>query len=83
MRCGNMSRSKRPVGELEGLTLAERDKTHGECSKQEPAAPARPQGALALVGAWRELSEKELESLIEDIYASRRRDAGRRVELDA
>ena len=54
-----------------------------ERSEPAPARPARPQGALALVGAWRELSEKELESLIEDIYASREEDLGRRVELDA
>ena len=83
MRSGIMLRSKRPVGELEVLTLAERNTTHSECSKQEPAAPARPQGALALVGAWRELSDEEIESLIEDIYASRQRDVGRRVELEA
>ena len=40
-------------------------------------------GTLALVGAWREVNEKELESLIEDIYAGRRSDVGRRVELEA
>ena len=51
--------------------------------EQEPATPARPKGALALVGAWRDVDEKELEALIEDIYAGRRRDVGRRVELDA
>ena len=73
----------RPVGDLEGLNLAERDTTHRDCSKQEPAAPARPQGALALVGAWREFSDEEIESLIEEIYAAREKDTGRRVELDA
>ena len=50
--------------------------------RQEPATPTQPQGALALVGAWRELSEKELESLVKDIYAGRRSDVGRRVELE-
>ena len=54
-----------------------------ERSEQATASAARPQGALALVGAWRELSEKELDSLIEDIYTSREKDLGRRVELDA
>ena len=44
--------------------------------ERDPAPPARPQGALALVGAWREVNEKELESLIEDIYAGRRSDVG-------
>ena len=52
-----------------------------ERSEQAPAKPARPQGALALVGAWRVLSEKELDSLIEDIYTSREKDLGRRVDL--
>ena len=50
--------------------------------RQEPATPARPQGALALVGAWRDVNEKELESVIEEIYASRNKDVGRRVDLD-
>ena len=53
-----------------------------ERSNQEPATPARPQGALALVGVWREMNEKELESLIEEIYAGRQKDMGRRVELE-
>ena len=52
-------------------------------SEQEPARPAQPQGALALVGAWRDVDEKELESLIEDIYAGRHRAVGRRVDLVA
>ena len=53
-----------------------------ERSERAPAPPARRQGALALVGAWREVNEKELESLIEDIYAGRQKDMGRRVELE-
>ena len=63
--------------------MTNRDLTDSERSEQAPAPPARPQGALALVGAWREVSEKELESLVQDIYASREEDVGRRVELDA
>ena len=47
-----------------------------------PAPPARRQGALALVGAWREVNENELESLIEEIYAARDKDLGRRVDLE-
>lgn len=50
-------------------------------SEQEPATPERPKGALALVGAWRDVNEQELESLIEEIYAARQQDVGRRVEL--
>ena len=41
-----------------------------------------PQGALALVGAWRELADQEVDELIEDIYAARRLDTGRPVELE-
>ena len=62
--------------------MTKRGMKDSECSEQAPAKPARPQGALALVGAWREVSEKELDSLIEDIYTSREKDLGRRVELD-
>ena len=39
-------------------------------------------GALALVEAWREVDERELDALIADIYASRGRDMGRPVEFD-
>ena len=35
------------------------------------ATLARPSGALALAGAWREVDEEDLESLIEEIYGSR------------
>ena len=49
---------------------------------QDRTTSARPQGALALVGAWREVHDEELESLIKDIYACRENDAGRPVELE-
>ncbi|MHB8620695.1 MAG: type II toxin-antitoxin system Phd/YefM family antitoxin, partial [Chloroflexota bacterium] len=38
-------------------------------------------GALALVGAWREVDEREFDSLVADIYRERERDTGRPVEL--
>ena len=50
--------------------------------EQERATSARPQGALALVGAWRDVNDRDLESLIEDIYADREKDTGRPVELE-
>ena len=31
----------------------------------------RPEGALALIGAWSELSDEEMDELIEEIYAAR------------
>ena len=50
--------------------------------EQERATSARPLGALALVGAWQDISDEEMESMIEEIYQSRERDLGRPVELD-
>ena len=40
----------------------------------------RPEGALALAGAWGDIDDQEVDALVEEIYASRRRDFGRRVE---
>jgi prevent-host-death family protein len=40
-------------------------------------------GALALVGAWAGVTDKQIDAMLKDIYAERRRDKGRRVELDA
>ena len=37
---------------------------------------------LPLVGAWREVNDEAVESLIEDIYAHRENDTGRTVELE-
>lgn len=48
---------------------------------QRRAAPAPPRGALALVGAWEELDDGEIEALVADIYAQRARDLGRQVDL--
>ena len=62
--------------------MAKRKMNASERSEQEPAPPTRPQGALALVGAWREVNEQELDALIKDIYAGRQKDVGRRVELE-
>lgn len=50
---------------------------------QELGPSARPQGALALVGAWREVEERDLDALIADIYAQRAQDTGRAVFLEA
>jgi hypothetical protein len=45
--------------------------------------PPLPHGALTLVGVWGNVRDKEMDSLIEDIYATREKDTGRPVELDA
>ena len=51
--------------------------------EQEHASSARPQGALALVGAWRDVDDRRIDKLVADIYAGREQDTGRPVELQA
>ncbi len=46
-------------------------------------APLRPMGALALVGAWGEAEERDLDAVLGEIYAERERDTGRPVDLGA
>ena len=62
--------------------MAERVNKASEHLTQQPAAPARRQGALALVGAWGEVKDEDLDALIKEIYACRQRDNGRPVDLD-
>ena len=52
-----------------------------ELVDQEPDAASRPRGALALVGAWGEVADEDIDSLVADIYARRAGATGRRVEL--
>ncbi|MEK7280941.1 MAG: type II toxin-antitoxin system Phd/YefM family antitoxin [Chloroflexota bacterium] len=51
--------------------------------EQGQATSTRPQGALALVGAWRGVENQELDTLIADIYIRRQQDTGRPVEIEA
>ena len=48
---------------------------------RERAAAMRPRGALALIGAWADLPDDEIEAVVADIYAAREHDTGRQVEL--
>ncbi len=41
---------------------------------------ARPRGALALAGAWQGIDDREVDVMIDEIYAARRRDTGCRLE---
>ena len=41
-----------------------------------------PEGALGLRGSWGPIDDHEVDALIEAIYAARRRDTGRPVELE-
>jgi prevent-host-death family protein len=50
---------------------------------QGQAISARARGALALVGAWRDVDDEKLDQLVSDIYARREEDTGRPVELEA
>jgi hypothetical protein len=50
--------------------------------EQYRASSAKPQGALALVGAWREMGDAELDAIIDEIYVQRAKDMGRPVELE-
>ena len=50
--------------------------------EQYRANAAKPQGALALVGAWREMGDTELDAIIDEIYVQRENDMGRPVELE-
>ena len=69
-----IERRGRPLAALVGVEDLER--LEGE------DAPLRPLGALALVGAWGEVEEPELDSVLEEIYAEREHDTGRPVDLD-
>ncbi|MBI4317143.1 MAG: type II toxin-antitoxin system Phd/YefM family antitoxin [Chloroflexi bacterium] len=46
------------------------------------ATSERPLGALALVGAWRELDDQEMDKMVAAIYAERERDTRRAVEIE-
>ena len=50
--------------------------------EQEKAVAVRPQGALALVGLWRDVPDEDMDALLSDIYAARERDTGRPVYLE-
>ena len=46
------------------------------------ATSVRPQGALALVGAWRQVENADLDALVVNLYAQRDKDMGRPVEIE-
>ena len=50
--------------------------------EQDRTTSGEPQGALALVGAWREIPDEEIDAFIQEIYASREQEAARTVELE-
>ena len=44
----------------------------------EKPTSKRPLGALALVGAWRDVGDELIDEMVEEIYASRDRERGQR-----
>ena len=48
----------------------------------EQPVPAQPHGALALVGAWSDMGDEQIDALVAHIYAERERDTGRRVQFE-
>ena len=51
--------------------------------EQGRAPAARPLGALAIVAAWREVDDEDIDAMIAEIYSERARDTGRPVPLEA
>ena len=53
-----------------------------EFLEQGPPAAEERLGFLALVGAWKDVGDAEIDALIADIYAERKRNMGRPVNLE-
>lgn len=70
-----LERRGKPLAALVSIEVLER-------VERGQAMSARPQGALAILGAWRELEDIELDPIIADIYAERRRDTGQALEFE-
>jgi prevent-host-death family protein len=73
---------KRVVIERHGKPLAALVSV-SDLERLEEGLTARPQGAMALVGAWRAVDEQKLDALICGIYEARLQDTGRSVQIDA
>lgn len=75
-----IERHGRPVAALVSID----DLARIEASQPPVHAPGgHSAGALALVGAWSDITDADIDAFIADIATSRRRDTGRRVSLKA
>ncbi len=72
-----IERRGRPLAALVGVEDLER------LEKERGVTTSRPLGAIALVGAWGEAEEQDLDAVLDEIYAERERDTGRPVDLRA
>ena len=70
-----IERRGRPLAALVRVEDLERLEAEGR------EVSSRSLGALALVGAWGEVEDRDLDTLLEDVYAERERDTGRPVDL--
>lgn len=72
-----IERRGRPLAALVGVEDLKR------LESERGDVTSRPLGAIALVGAWGEVEEREVDTMIEEIYAEREHDTGRPVDLGA
>lgn len=72
-----IERRGKPVAALVGVEDLERIEREGGSDSGGRL------GALALVGAWGEVEDREMDETLERIYAERERDTGREVNLGA
>ena len=70
-----IERRGRPLAALVRVEDLERLEAEGK------EVSSRSLGALALVGAWGEVEDRDLDTLLEEVYAERERDTGRTVDL--
>jgi prevent-host-death family protein len=70
-----IERRGRPLAALVGVEDLKR--LEGERGE----ATTRPLGAVALIGAWGEAEEQDLDTVLKEIYAEREGDTGRLVDL--
>jgi prevent-host-death family protein len=71
-----IERHGKPVAAMVSLEDLQRLESGGPTAEQ-------PLGALALLGAWGEVGDSEIDAFIADIRAARDADTGRPVEIPA
>lgn len=70
-----IERRGRPLAALVGVEDLKR------LESERGDTTSRPLGAIALVGAWGEVEERDVDTVLQDTYAGREQDTGRPVDL--